>query len=191
VEVAYGPDGALQAAAWDVNRDGRYDYWERFEGDTRRHAEIDRDLDGFADLWIEFDASGAVISAREDFNRDAAPDGETLLDEARRFIRADPAVPRDRNCLNDPGFPEYVKDLQARVYREWEMSGPGRARIRFHIDRSGCPRGISVLEATDDSWSRDSLRAMQRASPLPLPPKGLECVYAHNFVGTFSGGAID
>lgn len=192
VKQTYDEGGALVGAAWDVNQDGRYDYWEEFEGGSRRRAEVDRNLDGFADLWIELDDSGTASAARVDSNLDGAPDRKTPLAAASGLLRADSSPPLDRdNCMMQPGFSEYMENVRTRIYSKWEGSTPGKARVRFAIHPSGCLEPLSVLDSTPSAVGEEILRAMEGVASGLLPPPELKCVHRLNFVGTFSSEARD
>jgi colicin import membrane protein len=94
----------------------------------------------------------------------------------------------------DPGFASYQGQVRSKIVREWIRttaggeSEPLRARILVRINASGNVISRSLAKSSGDaSFDNSALRAVDRASPLPPPPPGIQAeALTEGFVVDFS-----
>lgn len=75
----------------------------------------------------------------------------------------------------------YFRELDERVRENWTFAGGGgqasarlKVQIRITIERDGTVSGVRMEQTSGNSYFDDSvLRAIKKASPLPVPPEGL------------------
>jgi len=95
----------------------------------------------------------------------------------------------------DPGLAQYQSSVRSKIIRTWVRANTGpddgqaiRTRVQVRINASGQVIGKNVVKGSgSESFDLSALRAIERASPLPPPPPGLEAeALAEGFVVDFS-----
>ena len=95
----------------------------------------------------------------------------------------------------DPGLAQYQSMVRSKIVRTWVRANTGpeegqamRTRVQVRINASGAVIGKAVVKSSgSESFDLSALRAIERASPLPPPPPGLESeAVSEGFVVDFS-----
>ena len=108
---------------------------------------------------------------------------------------APPGVPGGQIGAADPGLAQYQSTVRSKIVRTWVRANTGpdegqpiRTRVQVRINASGQVIGKNVVKSSgNESFDLSALRAIERASPLPPPPAGLEAeALSEGFVVDFS-----
>ncbi|HKY63917.1 MAG TPA: energy transducer TonB [bacterium] len=104
-------------------------------------------------------------------------------------------VPGGQIGAADPGLAQYQSTVRSKIVRTWVRANTGpddgqaiRTRVQVRINASGQVIGKNVVKSSgNESFDLSALRAIERASPLPPPPPGLEAeALSEGFVVDFS-----
>ncbi len=104
-------------------------------------------------------------------------------------------VPGGQVGAADPGLAQYQSTVRSKIVRTWVRANTGpddgqpiRTRVQVRINASGQVIGKNVVKSSgNESFDLSALRAIERASPLPPPPAGLEAeALSEGFVVDFS-----
>jgi TonB family protein len=104
-------------------------------------------------------------------------------------------VPGGQVGAADPGLANYQSNVRSKIVRTWGRANTGpddgqpiRTRVQVRINASGQVIGKNVVKSSgSESFDLSALRAIERASPLPPPPAGLEAeAVSEGFVVDFS-----
>lgn len=85
----------------------------------------------------------------------------------------------DQGTTVNPELIKYHNDLKRRIRKEWILSdsssGQHRAKITVQIDQNGKVIRSEVKKSSGNaSFDQGALRAIQRASPFPIPPDSIK-----------------
>lgn len=104
-------------------------------------------------------------------------------------------VPGGQVGAADPGLAQYQSTVRSKIVRTWVRANTGpddgqaiRTRVQVRINASGQVIGKNVVKSSgNESFDLSALRAIERASPFPPPPAGLESeAVSEGFVVDFS-----
>lgn len=104
-------------------------------------------------------------------------------------------VPGGQVGAADPGLAQYQSNVRSKIVRTWVRANTGpdaeqaiRTRVQVRINASGQVIGKNVVKSSgNESFDLSALRAIERASPFPPPPAGLESeAVTEGFVVDFS-----